>query len=709
LKDVGLRGDMTAALREAALMNATASHIRSRHDGQLLAVALPIVMAAALAWWYVSPSAAQSSRQTPSRVESTVDASVVPGDDFYGYANGAWLKATTLPDGKARWGARDELEEQARRRVAELLDAAGVAPAGSAAHKVADVRAGFLNTAAIEAKGLAPLKPLLDDIANVSNKADLARLLGRGMRADVDPMGFGIYNSASVLGLAVEQSIHGEKTNSAFLLQGGLGLDRDDYLSADTATKRERYRQHIAKMLALAGFDRADERASAVLALETAIAQSHATAEASGQDHNADNVWTRSDLTLRAPGMDWTAFFDAAELDSQGEFVVWQPSAVIGLGALVASEPLESWKDYLRFHTLHDFADVLPRAFSEEALAIASTPQPSRAERALAATQSGMGDALGRMYAKRYFPAQQKARLERISDNVRAALIKRIESATSMSPQTKAIALVKLKTLYVGLGYPDQWETCSSLIVDPNDPFGNQLRVFDRARRNALARLRQSVDLKQWYIAPQNVGAILVFQQNSYVMAAALLEPPKYDHASSDAAAYGSIGALIGHDMTHYIDTLGADYDTDHRMRRWWTADDLQRYQQLAQPLVDQYSAYQPLPGVAVNGKLSLTENVADLRGLIAAFDAYRNTVGDRAKDPKYVRDQDREFFIAYAQTQRRKISEAALRKQATSSDHAPEEYRAGTVRNLDAWYDAFHVRPGQRLYLEPAARVRVW
>ena len=320
-----------------------------------------------------------------------------------------------------------------------------------------------------------------------------------------------------------------------------------------------------------------------------------------------------------------------------------------------------------------------------------------------------MGDALGRMYVKRYFSAQQKARLERISDNVRAALIKRVESAASMSPQTKATALVKLKTLYVGLGYPDRWENYSSLLVDPNDPLGNQLRVFDRAKRNALARLRQPVDLKQWYIAPQTLGAILVFQQNSYVMAAALLEPPKYDHASSDAAAYGSVGALIAHDMTHSIDILGADYDTGHRMRRWWTADDLQQFQKLAQPLVDQFSACQPFPGVAIDGKLSLTENMADLRGLIAAFDAYRQTLGDRAKDSTYVRQQDREFFIAYAQTQRRKISEAALRKQATTSDHAPEEYRADTVRNLDAWYDAFDVRPGQRLYLAPAARVRVW
>ena len=625
---------------------------------------------------------------------------IAPGDDFYAYANRDWLAATAIPAGKERWGAREELEQQTRRRIAELLEAASVAPAGSAERKIADFRAAYLNEAAIEAKGLAPLAAQFDRIDKVSDKAELTRLLGRGMHADVDPEGFGIYESASVLGLAVQQSIHGEKNYVAFLLQGGLGLpDRDDYLNEE---RRERYRETIRKMLTLAHFDNADERADRVLALETAIAQSHATAVASANDHNADNVWTRSDFAQRAPGMDWSGFLEAAGLANEREIVVWQPSAVTGLAALVASQPLDAWKDYLRFHAIHELADVLPRAFRDEA-------PPSRAERALAATQSAMSDTLGRMYAARYFPASQKARVERISENVRAALIKRVEAATWMSPATKASALVKLKTLYVGLGYPDQWEDDSSLTVDPKDAAGNQRRVSDRAYRKALSRLGQPVDLKSWAMPPQMVGALLVFQQNSYVMAAALLEPPKYDHASSDAAAYGSVGALIGHDLTHYIDLLGAEYDTEHRMRHWWTADDLQHFQALTQPLADQFSAYQPFPGVSINGKLTLTENVADLGGLAAAFDAYRATFGSRANDAESVRKQDREFFIAYAQTQRRKISEAGMRKQVAGSDHAPEDYRADTVRNIDAWYDAFDVRPGQRLYLEPSARVRVW
>jgi len=396
---------------------------------------------------------------------------------------------------------------------------------------------------------------------------------------------------------------------------------------------------------------------------------------------------------------------------------VWQPPAATGLAAQIASQPLETWKDYLRFHAIHDFADVLPRAVAEPALAMRAAsrpetgPQPTRAERALAATQSAMRNTLGRMYAEHYFPAEQKARVERISDEVRAALTKRVSAATWMSPATRASALVKLRTLYVGIGYPDEWEDDASLSVDPADALGNLLRVSERDRRNAVARLGRPVDLKYWYIAPQTVGAILVFQQNAYTMSAALLEPPKYDHASSDAAAYGAVGALLGHDFTHYIDVLGAEYDTEHRLRRWWTAEDMQRFQALAQPLVDQFSAYQPLPGHSIDGKLTLTENIADLGGLAAAFDAYRKAMGGGATEPdaEHVRNQDREFFIAYARTLRRKVSEDALRKQVASSDHAPEEYRADAVRNLDAWYAAFDVRPGQRLYLEPSARVRIW
>ena len=651
-----------------------------------------------------------------SKLERTVDANIKPGDDFFAYANGAWLRATAIPQGKERWGARDEINGLNRQRVATLLDDARNAPPGSSARKVADFRAAWLDEAAIEAKGRAPLEPLLDSINGVADKGALVRLLARSMRADVDPMNWGIYQSSSLLGLSVEPSIHGEKTNVTFLLQGGLGLpDRDFYLSAAPRmlTVRAKYQEYISGLLAFGGFDDADRRAASVLALETAIARGQATREQSAADHNADSLWTRADFARRAPGIDWSTFFAAAGLGKQESFVAWQPTAITSVAELIASQPLEAWKDYLRFHVVDQYADVLPRAVADRASALhgattSQLQQLARPERALDATQSAMSDAIGRMYAERYLPADQKARVRRIVGNVTAEFIKRAEGATWMSPATKALALAKLKTLYVGIGYPERWQDYADLAIDPRDAVGNLRRVAARNYRRALARLGQPVDMQEWWIAPQTVGAILLFQQNAYDFSAALLQPPKYDAAASDAASYGAIGAIIGHDVSHFVDVLGADYGVDGAMRRWWTATDAARFQALADPLVSQFSSYRPFPDAAVDGKLTQTENIADLAGLASAFDAYRGTLGERAMDTSYVRQQDREFFIAFAQSWRTKLTDSGMRAQL-ATDHAPEMYRVSTVRNLDAWYDAFDVRPGQRLFLEPKARVRIW
>jgi len=649
-------------------------------------------------------------------LEQSVDTSVAPGDDFFAFANGAWLRSTVIPEGKERWGARNEIDELARHQIAALLDGAGTAPRGTAARKVADFRAAWLDEAAIEARGIAPLRPVLDSIDRVRDKTSLTRLLGRWIGADVDPLNYGIYRSSRLVGLSVEPGINGERIYPAFLLQGGLGLpDRDYYLGAEPRMQalRTRYQAHVGRMLALAGFDHTDERAAAVVGLETSLARSQATRAISANDHNADHRWTRAEFARQAPGMDWPAFLAAAGLGGQDTIAVWQPSAMVGVAALVASVPLETWKDYLRAHLLDEEADVLPRAFADEALAMRSAasgqPPATRARRAIEATQLALGDAIGRMYTERYFAPAQKARVQSIVTNVAAAFMRHVEAATWMSPATRAMALAKLRALYVGIGYPERWEDDADLAVDPTDALGNHRRVLERGHRRVLARLGRPVDLAQWWIAPHAVGAVLVFQQNAYDFAAALLQPPKFDSAASDAANYGAIGAIIGHDISHYVDVLGADYDTAFAERHWWTAEDMSRFQAAAEPLVRQFSGYRPFPDLAVNGGLTRTENVADLAGLTAAFEAYRLTLGDRARDPAFVRQQDRQFFIAWARSWRVRIRDEALRTQLASNDHAPETYRVNTVRNLDAWYDAFGVRPGQRLYLEPAARVQVW
>ena len=630
-----------------------------------------------------------------------------PGDDFFAYANGAWLEATAIPTGSARWNARNEISELTRRQIVKLIDDAAGAAAGSEARKVADFRAAYLNESAIDARGMAPLRPMFERIDGVHDKAALTRLLGAGLRADVDPLNWGVYDSAHLLGLSVECGNHGEKTYVAFLLQGGLGLgDRQQYLdpTPDMQAARSNYQQRIARVLERAGFNRAAQRAEAVLALETEIAKSHASRETSGEERNADNLWTRADFARRAPGIDWSAFFTAAGLSKQEAFVVWQPAAIEGAAKLIASAPLAVWQDYLRFHTIDLYADVLPRAFSETAAV--TVP---RAQRAMEVTQLAMSGPLARLYAQTYFPADTKARVQSIVKNVVVAFRQRIADVSWLSPASKSQALAKLQTLYFGVGYPEKWPDYSTLAVSSSDALGNLRRVAEWNYQSALARTGKPVDHADWWITPQTAGAVLLFQQNAYNFSAALLQPPKFDPTASDAANYGAIGAIVGHEVSHFVDTLGADYDAAGRKVHWWTAADLANYQAAAEPLVQQFSAYRPFPELAIDGKLTLVENVADLAGLCAAFDAYRLTLDPKLGDAAYVREQDRAFFIGFARGWRSKYRDDALRAQVTSNDHAPERYRVATVRNLDAWYEAFGVLPRHNLYLDPKSRVRIW
>jgi len=662
---------------------------------------MPLILAVlSLSFW--PPTGRDRASSSP---ETTVDSRIRPGDDFFAYANGAWLETAVIPAGKDRWSVRDEINELSRRQVEAILDDASASSPGSLARKVADFRSALLDSSAIARKGVEPLAPTFMEIDRVADTLALTRLLGATMRADVDPLNFGVYDSSSVLGLSVEHSIHGETTYTAFLVQGGLGLgDRDLYRSFEQG---RRYKEHVARILTLAGFDRADQRAESVFQLEAAIAETHATKSASSEDRNADNRWSRADFAREAPGLDWNAFFDAAGLGGQPIVVAWQPSAIRGVAALVASQPLESWKDYLRFHAIDDRASVLPDAF-ESAASDLHADHRTRAERALAITQSALAGAIGQLYAERYFPPAEKARVRGIITSVAAAFRRHAARASWLSAASREIALAKLDRLYVGIGYPESWEDWTDLRIDPGDAFGNAERVAERSSRHALSRLTRAYDPHEWVLTPQTSGAILIFQQNAYEFAAALLQPPKYDPAASDAAAYGSIGAIIGHDTSHFVDVLGADYEPDGRMRRWWTADDSSGFDAAAEPIVRQFSAYQPLPGLPVDGRLTRTENVADLAGLTAAFEAYRESLGAKASDRDLVRSGDREFFIAFAQAFGAKMTDVGMRAQV-ATDHAPEMYRMDTVRNLDAWYEAFDVVPGQRLYLAPSERVRVW
>jgi len=625
-------------------------------------------------------------------------AAPAPGDDFDAWANASWLASVEIPEGHSRWNARDEIAALTQRQMDALVDEVVRAAPGSDARKLADFRAARPN----ESQGLLPLMPLLSRIDAVHDKAGLARLLGDLVLADVDPVNLGTYDSAHWLGLSVGPGTHGETINVVYLLQGGLGLDsREAYLDAAQSGRLASYGQYLARLLALAGLEHPVERAAAALRLETAIAQSHATSEASADDRNADTLWTREGLAREAPGLDWPPFLDAAGLAQQKDFVIWQPSAVKGGAALVASQPLEVWLDYLRLRMFDEYADLLPRAFADARAAIHGPPDPDAARKALSGP-------IGRLYAERYFPAAQKARVDAIVRNVTAAFRRRVAAVGWLSPASRAMALKKLDLVYFGIGYPERWPNYSTLVVIPNDAVGNRWRLAAWQYQETRSRVGQPVDLKSWWIAPQTPGGLLMFNQNAYNFAAALLQPPKFDPAASDATNYGAIGAIVGHELSHFVDTLGADYDDRGRKTRWWTAADLAGYQAATAALVRQFSNYSIPSGAHLDGQRMLVENVADLAGLSAAFDAYRQTLGERASDRNYVRRQDREFFSGFARAWRSRYRDEALQKQA-GSDHAPEQFRVATVRNLDAWYEAFDVTPGQTLYLEPRSRAHVW
>lgn len=651
--------------------------------------------------------------QTPAPVSAS-KLVVQPGDDFFSYANGDWLRSTEIPADRSAWGAFQQMAETANARTVQLIEAAAANPKASASErKVADYYQGFMDEAAIETAGLAPLKPLLASIAAIGNKQQLAHLLGATLRADVDPLNNTNFHTENLFGLWIAKGLTDPARNYPYLLQGGLGMpDRAYYVTDDARMTdlRARYQQHIASMLALAGFDHAGDRAERVMALEMAIARTHASREESEVVVKANNRWPRAQFAKLAPGMDWTAFFDGAQLGRSASFMVWHPGAVKGAAALVASTDLATWKDFLAFHQINHFAPELPKAFVDERFAfheqtMNGTPQQSlRWKRALASTNDALDDAVGQMYVARFFPAENKARVRTMVDNIITAFGKRLDRLEWMSASTRAQAHAKLKTLYVGVAYPDHWKSYAGLTIKRGDVLGNAMRAEAFHYAQELARLQQKPDNTEWASPAQVVNAFNLPLQNAINFPAAILQPPFFDPAASDAANYGAIGSIIGHEITHSFDDQGAQFDAQGRLRDWWTAADLANFKAAANRLVAQYSAYKPFPDLAVNGQLTLGENVADLGGVAAAYDAYHASLG-----PNPPADADRQFYLGFAHAWQSKLREPAARQRVLTDGHAPAQYRAAVVRNFDAWYQAFGVAPGQALYLAPEQRVRMW
>ena len=660
-----------------------------------------------------APAHAAGQAATAAAPVKPAAATVLPGDDFYAWANGDWMAKTAIPADRGAWGAMYALAEDTNARIVKLVEEAGTAKSASAeARKVADFYAAYMDEAGIEAAGLAALKPRLGRIDAIQDRAGLARVLGEFLRADVDPLNATNFSTPNLFGAWINQGLTDPSRNVPYLLQGGIGLpDRAYYLddSPKMAELRKGYQAYIAAVLKQAGYGNPEARAAKIFALETALAESHASREESADIQKANNLWTIKDFAAKAPGMDWQAFMAGARLGKQDRFIAYHPGALAGAARQVEATDLAIWKDYLAFHSLHQFASTLPKAYSDLRFdffgkTLTGSPQQSaRWKRALAATNGAMDEAVGKLYVAKYFPAEDKARILKMVAEIKTAFEHRIDKLAWMAPSTRAQAKEKVRTMYVGVGYPDNWESYAKLEVSPKDALGNVLRAQEFHYAQQIAKLGQKPKKTDWHMPPQLVNAVNLPLQNAMNFPAAILQAPFYDPKASDAQNYGAIGAVIGHEISHSFDDMGAQFDAQGRLRDWWTKEDLAHFKQASQKLVEQYNAYQPFDDLAINGQLTLSENLSDLAGLAAAYDALKATPGGKTVEA------DRAFFTGYAHAWRTKAREASARRAVLTDGHASGQYRTYTVRNLEAWYRAFDVKPGQKLYLAPEQRVRVW
>jgi len=656
----------------------------------------------------------------PAVDPALMDTSVKPGDDFFQYSCGRWEKTAIIPPDRSSVSPGTPLYDAHRRKLADLIEEASRsgAPANSPRRRVGDLYQSYMNEATIEAQGTKPLAAPLKEIAAIRDRTQLARALGQTLRADVDALNNTNFHTPNLFGSWVAPSFQDTAHYTAYLMQGGLALpDREYYLSDADAMKetRQKYRAHVATVMKLAGFTDVDARSDRILALEHAIAAKHWTLSEDNDVKKANNPWKAADFASKAPGLDWTAYFGAAGLANQEIFVVWQPSAIIGESALVASEPLESWKDWLAFHEIEHYSEILPKAFTDEAFAFygkeleGAKEQLPRWRRGTHFVDNYLGDDLGQIYVKRYFPPEAKLQVQALVANLIAVYRKRIQALTWMTPSTKTEALEKLNTLNVGVGYADTWRDYAHYEVKPDDAFGNAARGELWEYEYQRARIGRPVDKKDWVMTPQTVNAVNLPLHNALNFPAAILQPPAFDPKAPAAANYGSIGAIIGHEISHSFDSDGSAFDSEGRLRNWWTPEDFAHFEADTAKLVAQYDAYKPFPDLSVNGKQTLAENLADVAGLAAAYDAYRVSVEGQTAPNKEGFTGDQEFFLAYAQSWAEKSRDASLRQQVMVDGHSPAPYRALAVRNMNAWYEAFDVKPGEKEYLAPADRVLIW
>lgn len=641
-----------------------------------------------------------------------IDSSVRAQDNFYQYVNGGWLKANDIPGDKTSIGSFIDLRDSADDNVKVIIEALAATPnlvQGSDEQKVADLFRSYMNTEARDAAGIAPIKPILDEIAGLKDKSAVAEFLGEYQAKGVGgPLAFYISVDAK------------DSSNYAtHIWQSGLGLPDKDYYFNEAerfAKLREGYVAHIAKMFALAGLENGETAAKSIMAFETKLAEFHWTRVESRDSNKRYNKFATSDLSTLTDAFDWQTYLNAQGVASQKDIIINQPSFIKGFGETFAQTSLEDLKTYLTFHTLSEFAGSLTTELDNENFNFFSKQLRGRNEqrpqwkRGVSVVNANLGEVIGKVYVAKHFKPEAKERMSTLVENLRTAYGKSIDNLEWMSDDTKKAAHVKLAAFTPKIGYPDKWQDYSTLTISADDLVGNIIRANQAEHNKDVAKLGGPIQKWEWGMTPQTVNAYYNPTVNEIVFPAAILQPPFFNMAADDAVNYGGIGAVIGHEMGHGFDDQGSKYDAEGNLKNWWTDADLAAFKERTDSLVAQYDAYQVFDDLNVNGKLTLGENIGDLSGLSIAYKAYQASLNGKEAPVIDGLTGDQRFFMGWAQVWRFKMVEKSLRNLIATDPHSPGNYRAlGIVSNMPEFYKAFDVKEGDAMYIAPEKRVKIW
>jgi putative endopeptidase len=670
-----------------------------------LAVALILMLLPLL------PAQSEAAPPLGSGIErANFDPSVRPQDDLFRAVNGAWLAKTEIPADRAAYGAFTALIDQAEKDVRAIVEqcaAAKDAPAGSEQQKIGDLYASFMDAQRAEQLGIQPIAGTLESIDRIESKADLVRVMAELARQGVH--GF--------FGQGVGPDAKHSDCNILELGQAGLGLpDRDYYLDGKYADKLAAYRVHVARMLSLAKVAHARWLAAEIVAFETLLAEDQWSKVACRDNIKTYNRKTREELARLAPGFDWSGYLDAVGAAAAREVIVAQPSYFTAAAKMFDEVPLATWQAWLKWRVIQHYASVLNQELVDANFAfygatLRGIPQNRpRWKRAVAAVETSLGEAVGKLYVQEHFSPQAKARMDTMVQNVIASYRQAFQELDWLSPQTKKEALAKLDTFNPKIGYPKRWRDYSALQIARDDLVGNLRRAAAFEWNRDLAKLGKPVDRDEWSMTPQTVNAYYMPNMNAIVFPAAILQPPFFNPAADDAVNYGGIGAVIGHETGHGFDDQGSKWNGAGNLADWWTPKDRAEFDRRSGALADQFSQFEPFPGFKVNGRLTLGENSADLAGLTIAYAAYHRSLGGKEAPVIDGLTGDQRFFMGWAQVWRGKYRKDELKNRLLTDPHSPSEYRAnGTARNVAGFYSAFDVKPGDKMYLPPQRRVKIW